>query len=157
MIEVTDLSKRYGETVALEGVSVTFESGLIHAILGENGSGKSTLVKLMSGIVAPSAGNIRIRGRSTAGMSSSEIQALGLSTVFQEVLLAPDRSVADNIVLGQGELLGWREFAPRKAMARRGNAGPNHPNADRSRRRRRNRVIGHWPTYRARAGASAPA
>ncbi len=109
MIEVAGLSKRYGETVALEAVSVTFESGLIHAILGENGSGKSTLVKLLSGIVAPSAGSIRIRGRSTAGMSPADIQALGLSTVFQEVLLAPDRSVADNIVLGQGTLLGWRE------------------------------------------------
>jgi ribose transport system ATP-binding protein len=108
MLEVTDLSKRYGETVALEDVTLTFAQGLIHAILGENGSGKSTLVKLLSGIVAPSAGTMRIAGRVIAREGPAEIQALGLSTVFQEVLLAPDRSVADNILLGSGAMLGWR-------------------------------------------------
>ena len=54
MLEVQDLSKNYGETRALEGVSIGFEKGTIHAVLGENGSGKSTLVKLLSGIVMPS-------------------------------------------------------------------------------------------------------
>ncbi len=108
MLEVVGLSKRYGETIALEDVTLTFERGRIHAILGENGSGKSTLVKLLTGIVAPSAGTIRIDGRSIVRKSPAEIQALGLSTVFQEVLLAPDRSVADNILLGAGSLLGLR-------------------------------------------------
>jgi ribose transport system ATP-binding protein len=108
MLEVGGLSKRYGETIALDDVSLTFARGHIHAILGENGSGKSTLVKLLSGVIRQSAGTIRIDGRPIGREGPAEIQRLGLSTVFQEVLLAPDRSVADNILLGSGALLGWR-------------------------------------------------
>ena len=116
MLEVTGLSKRYDGTIALEDVTLTFTPGLIHAILGENGSGKSTLVKLLSGVVPQSAGTIRIGGQSIAGEGPAEIQALGLATVFQEVLLAPDRSVTDNILLGLGAMLGWR--APRSEKRR---------------------------------------
>jgi ribose transport system ATP-binding protein len=108
MLEVVGLSKSYGETIALEDVTLTFARGHTHAILGENGSGKSTLVKLLSGVIRPSAGTIRIDGRPIDREGPAEIQRLGLSTVFQEVLLAPDRSVADNILLGTGALLGWR-------------------------------------------------
>jgi ribose transport system ATP-binding protein len=108
MLEVAGLSKRYGETIALDDVTLTFARGHIHAILGENGSGKSTLVKLLSGVIRQSAGTIRIDGRPIGREGPAEIQRLGLSTVFQEVLLAPDRSVADNILLGSGTLLGWR-------------------------------------------------
>jgi ribose transport system ATP-binding protein len=108
MLEVAGLSKRYGETIALQDVTLTFARGHIHAILGENGSGKSTLVKLLSGVVRQSAGTITIDGRPIGRKGPAEIQRLGLSTVFQEVLLAPDRSVADNILLGSGALLGWR-------------------------------------------------
>ncbi|MGA2793423.1 MAG: ATP-binding cassette domain-containing protein [Roseiarcus sp.] len=116
MLEVKGLSKRYDETVALEDVTLTFTPGLIHAILGENGSGKSTLVKLLSGVVRQSAGTIRIGGRLIAGEGPAEIQALGLATVFQEVLLAPDRSVTDNILVGMGAPFGWR--APRAERRR---------------------------------------
>jgi ribose transport system ATP-binding protein len=119
MLEVVGLSKRYGETIALEDVTLTFERGRIHAILGENGSGKSTLVKLLTGIVAPSAGTMRIDGQPIVRRSPAEIQALGLSAVFQEVLLAPDRSVADNILLGAGSLFGLRlsRFEKRRRVA----------------------------------------
>ena len=58
MLEVRNLSKRYGETIALSDASIAFRAGTIHTILGENGSGKSTLVKLLSGIVQPDAGAI---------------------------------------------------------------------------------------------------
>ena len=111
MLEVEDLSKAYGETVALDGASVIFARGTIHAILGENGSGKSTLVKLLSGVVPPSRGEIRIDGRVMTQASPAAFQARGVATVFQEVLVAPDRSVIDNILLGRDGLI--RRAVPR--------------------------------------------
>jgi ribose transport system ATP-binding protein len=118
MLEVANLSKRYDGTVALEDVTLTFEPGHIHAILGENGSGKSTLVKLLSGVVRQTVGSIRINGRPISGEGPAEIQSLGLATVFQEVLLAPDRSVTDNILLGLGSAFSWRaRHAERRKFA----------------------------------------
>jgi ribose transport system ATP-binding protein len=108
MLEVDDLSKSYGETVALDGASLAFASGTIHAILGENGSGKSTLVKLLSGVTPPSRGAIRVDGRAIDRFSPSVFQGLGLATVFQEVLIAPDRTALDNIFLGCDGLIRRR-------------------------------------------------
>src|SRR5882672_9906192 len=98
MLEIESLSKRYGETHALEDASIGFVPGTIHTILGENGSGKSTLVKLLSGIVQPDSGTIRLNGTPFAGFGPASFQAAGFATVFQEVLVAPDRSVTDNIL-----------------------------------------------------------
>lgn len=100
MLEVQGISKRYGETVALAEASIAFRAGTIHTILGENGSGKSTLVKLLSGIVQPDGGTILLDGKPFSGANPAAFQAAGLATVFQEVLIAPDRSVTDNILLG---------------------------------------------------------
>ncbi|MDQ2802225.1 MAG: ATP-binding cassette domain-containing protein [Pseudomonadota bacterium] len=99
-LEAADLSKHYGQTVALDRAHLAFAAGTIHAILGENGSGKSTLVKLFSGIVPPSRGAIRIEGHTVRRFEPAALQALGVATVFQEVLVAPNRSVTDNILLG---------------------------------------------------------
>jgi ribose transport system ATP-binding protein len=107
MLEVEHLSKSYGETRALDDVSIAFEPGTAHAILGENGSGKSTLVKLLAGIVAPSAGRILMDGRPVASATPAAVQAAGVATVFQEVLIAPDRSVAENILIGRDSLFRW--------------------------------------------------
>ena len=100
MLEIKDLSKRYGETVALSGATIAFRAGTVHTILGENGSGKSTLVKLLSGIVQPDGGTVTLDGRAFSGRGPSDFQAAGFATVFQEVLIAPDRTVTDNILLG---------------------------------------------------------
>ena len=116
MLEVDDLSKTYGETVALDGVRITFAPATIHAILGENGSGKSTLVKLLSGVVPPSRGAIRVDGRTIDRHSPGVFQALGLATVFQEVLIAPDRSALDNIFLGCDGL--FRRRVPRARQSK---------------------------------------
>ena len=107
MLIVEDLGKSYGETRALDGVSIAFAPGTVHAILGENGSGKSTLVKLLAGVVAPSRGRILVDGRRLAAATPAGSQAAGLATVFQEVLIAPDLSVAENILLGGDEVLRW--------------------------------------------------
>lgn len=100
MLEIANLSKRYGETTALDDASVSFSAGTVHTIMGENGSGKSTLVKLLSGVVMPDRGRITVDGMPFGGRHPSAFQARGFATVFQEVLVAPDRSVTDNILLG---------------------------------------------------------
>ena len=100
MLEIEQLSKRYGETIALDSASVRFEAGSVHTIMGENGSGKSTMVKLLSGIVAPDQGAIRVDGNRVTDYRPIAFQRRGFATVFQEVLIAPDRSVTDNILLG---------------------------------------------------------
>jgi len=84
MLEVEDLSKTYGETVALDGAGLAFAPGTIHAILGENGSGKSTLVKLLSGVAPPTRGTIRVDGDAVARFTPAAFQALGLATVFHQ-------------------------------------------------------------------------
>jgi ABC-type sugar transport system ATPase subunit len=100
MLTIEGLSKKYGETVALDRASVSFRAGTVHTILGENGSGKSTLVKLLSGIVAPDSGTIALDGSPVTARNPAGFQAQGFATAFQEVLIARDRSVTDNILLG---------------------------------------------------------
>jgi ribose transport system ATP-binding protein len=105
MLEIENLSKRYGETVALAGATIAFRAGTVHTILGENGSGKSTLVKLLSGIVQADSGTVAVDGKPFSGNRPSDFQAAGFATVFQEVLIAPDRTVTDNILLGLDGLI----------------------------------------------------
>lgn len=111
MLEVENLSKTYDGTVALDGASLAFAPAMIYAVLGENGSGKSALVKLLSGVVPPTRGVICVDGRAVDRFTPAAFQALGLATVYQEVLIAPDRSVVDNILLGCDGLI--RRGAPR--------------------------------------------
>jgi ribose transport system ATP-binding protein len=108
MLEIANLSKRYGETVALDGATVSFDAGSVHTIMGENGSGKSTLVKLLSGIVLPDQGEIRVDGQRFGGRNPQAFQGRGFATVFQEVLVAPDRTVTDNVLLGYDGLVRRR-------------------------------------------------
>lgn len=118
MLDISGLTKRYGETLALDQASIPFRSGTVHTILGENGSGKSTLVKLLSGIVQPDDGRITFEGHALSANSPAEFQAKGFATAFQEVLIAPDRSVTDNILLGlDGFFRRSIARSQRKAMA----------------------------------------
>ncbi|HEX3983294.1 MAG TPA: ATP-binding cassette domain-containing protein [Acidisoma sp.] len=116
MLTISAVSKRYGETVALDGVSIDCAAGSIHTILGENGSGKSTLVKLLSGVVQPDHGRITVMGAAFTARDPAGAQTAGIATVFQEVLVAPDRSVADNVLLGLDGL--WRRRVPRRDRSR---------------------------------------
>lgn len=98
-LTISHLTKRYGETLALSDASVRFRPG-IHTILGENGSGKSTMLKILSGVVSQSQGTVALGDRVISPRTPRDMHDLGLSTVFQEVLIAPRRTVVENIFLG---------------------------------------------------------
>lgn len=118
MLVLDGVAKRYGETVALDGVGIAFARGHVHTILGENGSGKSTLVKLISGVVGSDRGTMAIDGAPVRLRDPAEARRHGIATVFQEVLIAPDRSVLDNIFLGFDGLLRRRiAYGRRRELA----------------------------------------
>lgn len=98
-VEVDGLTKAYGPTVANSEVSFAVDTGTVHALLGENGAGKSTTMKLLSGLVRPDAGRIRIFGRDTRLHSARDAHAAGIQTAFQELTLVPDLTVLDNMLL----------------------------------------------------------
>ena len=93
------VSKRYGGVRALEQADLAVSAGRIHAILGENGAGKSTLIKVMSGVVAPDEGTMKLDGRAVSFASPAAANQAGVVCIFQELSLIPDLSVADNIVI----------------------------------------------------------
>ncbi len=103
-IEITQVRKTFGPTVALSGVSLRAYEGEVHAIIGGNGSGKSTLAKVISGVLIPDSGQVSILGK--AATSPHEARELGISNVFQEVLVADECSVLDNLYLGADGLFG---------------------------------------------------
>jgi ABC-type branched-subunit amino acid transport system ATPase component len=101
LIVVQGVSKRFGSTAALQDVSLRGRAGSIHAITGENGAGKSTLMKLLAGVHQPDAGEIRMAGQRLQLRSPAAARAAGISTVFQELTVLPNLTVAENLVLGR--------------------------------------------------------
>jgi galactofuranose transport system ATP-binding protein len=101
VLSVTSVGKRFSGVRALADVSVDFAGGSVHALVGENGAGKSTLIKLMTGVYAPDTGTVRLRGEEVAFSSPRAAQQAGIATIYQEVHLAPQLSVARNFFLGR--------------------------------------------------------
>ena len=97
IIDLRGISKAYAGIQALDAVDFAAHRGSVHAILGENGAGKSTLIKIISGVVAPDAGELRLGGRLARFPNPSAANAAGVVCMFQELSLIPDLSVADNI------------------------------------------------------------
>jgi ABC-type sugar transport system ATPase subunit len=101
LLSLRGVSKRFGGVVALAEVDFELRSGEIHALLGENGAGKSTLIRVLGGIVRPDAGTIEIDGRPAEVRDAAEADRLGIRLIHQELSLAPNLSVAENILLGR--------------------------------------------------------
>lgn len=101
VLEVSGLSKFYGDAIALNEASLTMDEGEVHAIVGENGAGKSTLVKVLSGIVEPDAGSVVIGGQSLEFGQPRQSSSLGISTAFQELSLIPNLTVAENVLISE--------------------------------------------------------
>jgi monosaccharide-transporting ATPase len=97
----------YGGKPALDGVDFTLRAGEVHALMGQNGAGKSTLIKVLTGVELLQAGDISLAGKSIRPTSTLDAQRLGISTVYQEVNLCPNLSVAENIFAGRQPLRSW--------------------------------------------------
>ncbi len=113
------VSKRFPGVVALDGVDFDLRPSEVHVLLGENGAGKSTLVKILSGAYRPDEGEIRIDGEPVRVHSPSAARQAGISTVYQELALAPDMTVAQNIYLGREVVHGRAKLLDRRAMRTR--------------------------------------
>jgi len=100
-LEVVGIRKEYPGATALDGVTLGFAPGEVHALIGKNGAGKSTLVKILSGAVQPTAGRILVRGERVRLASPRDAFAKGIATVYQELSLVPEMTVGENILLGR--------------------------------------------------------
>ena len=101
MLNATGIAKRYGAVTVLEDVHLHLRAGEVHALMGQNGAGKSTLIKILTGVIAPNAGTLALAGQPIAPESPLASQRLGISTVYQEVNLCPNLTVAENIFAGR--------------------------------------------------------
>lgn len=114
-LSLKDLTKHYGSVKALEGFTHVFEAGQVHALIGKNGSGKSTFVKMMSGAIQPTNGTIQVGESDVRFTTPRQAQDAGIATVYQELSLVPELSVAENIFLGRlprkrSGLIDWRKL-----------------------------------------------
>ena len=100
LIELRNVTKKYGGVAAVENVSFTLEKGEIHALVGENGAGKSTLTKMIAGVTKPTSGELYVDGKLTSYGSPAEALRDGVNMVFQETSLVPSMTVAQNLYLG---------------------------------------------------------
>ncbi len=101
VLEMTGISKQFPGVLALSNVDFRLFPGEIHALLGENGAGKSTLIKVLTGVYDQDAGTVTLDGHPVHITSPLAAQKAGISTVYQEVNLCPNLSVAENILLGR--------------------------------------------------------
>ncbi|MBT2235730.1 ATP-binding cassette domain-containing protein [Nonomuraea sp. NEAU-A123] len=100
MLSATGISKRYGAVQALDGASLQLRPGEVTALMGDNGAGKSTLVKTISGVVVPDEGTITLDGTPVKITNPHDAQALGVSTVYQDLALCENLDVVANLFLG---------------------------------------------------------
>ncbi|MDC0713718.1 sugar ABC transporter ATP-binding protein [Stigmatella sp. ncwal1] len=100
VLEMKGISKRFSGVQALRGIDFRLFPGEVHSVMGQNGAGKSTLIKVLTGVHRPDGGRILLQGREIKPKSPLEAQRLGISTVYQEVNLCPNLSIAENICLG---------------------------------------------------------
>ena len=104
LLQATGLTKSYPGVRALKGVGLSVHAGEVLAVIGENGAGKSTLMKILAGVQRPDSGSIDLRGARVELRSVQAAQALGIALIHQELNLADNLRVADNIFLGRERL-----------------------------------------------------
>ncbi|MDP2575218.1 sugar ABC transporter ATP-binding protein [Vibrio penaeicida] len=109
VLELKNITKTFGPTVALSGVNFSLAKGEVHALCGENGAGKSTLMKVINGIYQPDSGTIIVKNKNVHIDSPRKAKALGVNFVHQEIALCPDVTVAENIFMcGSEKGEKWR-------------------------------------------------
>ena len=100
-VTVRGVSKRFGALTALSGVDLDIRSGEVLALLGDNGAGKSTFVKILAGAHEPSGGEVRVAGQPVAFASPQDAANRGIATIYQELALSENLSIAENVFLGR--------------------------------------------------------
>jgi simple sugar transport system ATP-binding protein len=114
VLEVTGIHKAFPGVKALSDAGLRLFPGEVHTLMGQNGAGKSTLIKVLTGVYQPDAGSIVLEGRAIHPRSTQDAQNLGISTVYQEVNLCPNLSVAENIFIGRYPrrfgMVDWRSM-----------------------------------------------
>jgi rhamnose transport system ATP-binding protein len=108
LLSVSGIEKSFPGVRALSGVAFDVEAGEVHALLGENGAGKSTLIKIVSGVFRPDHGSIRVDGRELQLDRPDDARRAGIATIYQELLLFPELSVAENVFMGHAPRAGGR-------------------------------------------------
>jgi ABC-type sugar transport system ATPase subunit len=114
VLDLRGIHKSFPGARALEGVDLVVQPGEVHALVGENGAGKSTLIKIASGVLAADRGEVLLDGDSVTHPSRRAFQALGVRVIYQERQIAPDLSVAENVLLdripGRSFTVSWRRL-----------------------------------------------
>ncbi|MDO5435971.1 MAG: sugar ABC transporter ATP-binding protein [Clostridia bacterium] len=112
LLRMTGICKQFPGVKALQNVEFTLRRGEIHALMGENGAGKSTLIKVLTGVYPKDAGKIILDGKEIAIHSPDQAQKQGISTVYQEITLCPNLTVAENIYIGRDKtaIIPWKKF-----------------------------------------------
>jgi len=118
LLEMTDISKSFPGVKALDGVDFKLRKGEIHALMGENGAGKSTLIKVITGVYEKDAGLITLQGESIHFKTPEEAQNKGIGTVYQEIMLCPNLTVAENMFIGRSHtaLVNWKQMNEKAAQ-----------------------------------------
>ena len=111
VLSMRGIGKTFPGVRALHNVDFTLRKGEVHALMGENGAGKSTLIKVLTGVYGKDAGTIAIEGKEVVIRSPQDAQKAGISTVYQEITLCPNLTVAENMFIGReaGALVGWKK------------------------------------------------
>ena len=115
VLELKEISKRFGNVEVLHGVSFSLKPGEVHALLGENGAGKSTLIKVITGIYQADGGEIYLNDHRVHFEDPLQARQAGIAAIYQELSLCPDLNVAENIFLGRqpttaGGRIDWRKL-----------------------------------------------
>ena len=103
LLQMRHINKVFPGVKALSDVDFTLRKGEIHALMGENGAGKSTLIKILTGVYGMDGGEITVEGMNVSIHSPQDAQNKGISTVYQEITLCPNLTVAENMFIGRGE------------------------------------------------------
>jgi len=116
LLRVANLTKKFGEFVANDNLTLNVEAGKVHALLGENGAGKSTLVKMMYGALQPTSGVIEWQGEQVVVASPAHARDLGIGMVFQHFSLFEALTVVENISLALPPQLRQGDLSQRRRL-----------------------------------------
>ena len=118
ILQMKHITKKFPGVTALKSVNFDLNQGEVHALVGENGAGKSTLIKILGGAILKTNGEILIEGKQVDIHNPLKAQSLGIAIIYQELMLAPTLSAAENILLGQFPRK-WKVFVDRKRVKKR--------------------------------------